>query len=76
MQFVQLGSQEGEYLGEHPDPTVAQCDDMVVTQDKKPNVQKGIKIWQYTWANFYEMSMAFAKALHALGVQERSVVLI
>ena len=49
---------------------------MAVTQEKKVDTQKGIKVWQYTWANFYEMSMAFAKALHAIGVEERSVVLI
>ena len=35
-----------------------------------------IKIHEYTWDLYYQMSFAFAKALHVLGISERSCVLI
>lgn len=56
-------------MGEHPDPTIAQSDDVSITKDGKKTQYEstdGVKIWQYTWSNFFEISMAFAKALHAM----------
>lgn len=42
-------------------------------QMQKP---KALKLLKYTWQNYYEMALHFAKALVAIGVEERSVVLI
>jgi long-subunit acyl-CoA synthetase (AMP-forming) len=40
------------------------------------NKPSAYQVYKYTWQNYQELSMHFARALVALGVGERSVVLI
>ena len=40
------------------------------------NKPSAYQVYKYTWLNYLELSMHFARALVALGVEERSVVLI
>ena len=54
------------------DPPAVQEDNVNVGFRK----ENQIKIYEYTWDLYYQMSFAFAKALHVLGIPERSCILI
>jgi len=74
-----FGSEPATTLGKEFLKRVLQYPDRTCMQSINSNLSdmnNSVRLLTYTWKNYFEMAMAFAKALVSLGVPERSTVLI